>query len=88
MMILALLSIICAGVVYHQWDVPTRQLSDSAASRSPTALTRPVILPQGVDLLDTSISEISGLLNDGTLSSEVLVGIYLGESPGGAHPLW
>lgn len=42
-------------------------------------MTLSTLLP-GLNLLDTSISELAGLLNNGTLSSETLVATYLGES--------
>ena len=75
-----LLYAVCTGLAWLSPGPLTQQAINNLTNTSAsTTMTLSTLLP-GLNLLDTSISELAGLLNNGTLSSETLVATYLGES--------
>lgn len=75
-----LLYAVYTGLAWLCPGQPTQQAHQDLTTASPPANMMPHALPPGLNLLNTSISELVGLLDNGTLSSESLVASYLSES--------
>ena len=75
-----LLYTVYAGLAWLCPGRPTQHALQDLTTASPPANMMPHALPPGLNLLNTSISELVGLLDNGTLSSEALVASYLSES--------
>lgn len=83
-----LLYAVCTGFAWLSPGPLTQQATNNFTNASPSTTMTLSTLPPGFNLLDTSISELAGLLNNGTLSSETLVATYLGESWHTPAALW